>query len=145
MKNEDFTTTMLVNASPAEAFKAINNVRGWWSSTLKGNTEKLNDEFHYQYKDMHSSTQKLVEVVPDKKVVWLVSDSMLSFIMQKDEWDGTTISFELSPKAEQTEIVFTHHGLVPSVECYDACYGGWSHYLHESLVPLINTGKGNPD
>jgi hypothetical protein len=145
MKTEDFTTRLLVNTTPAEAFKAINNVKAWWSSTLKGHSEKLNDAFFYQYKDMHRSTQKLVEVIPDKRVVWLISDCMLSFVQKKDEWDGTTVSFDLSQKGDQTEIVFTHYGLVPAVECFDACCGGWNHYLHKSLVPLINTGKGNPD
>ena len=41
-------------------------------------------------------------------------------------------------------MTFTHVGLVPDCECFGACLTGWSHYIHESLLNLINTGKGLP-
>jgi hypothetical protein len=145
MKNSDFKTSFSTHKSAQEAFTAINNVRAWWSSSLEGNSEKLDDVFRYKYKALHYSTQKLIEVVPNKKVVWQVSDSTLNFVDKKDEWDNTTIEFEITEKAGKTNVVFTHHGLLPSVECFEACTGGWNHYLHKSLVPLINDGKGNPD
>lgn len=145
MKKSDFTTSFTVNQSPEEVFKAVNNVRGWWSASLKGNSTKLNDEFTYVYRDMHTSKQRLVEIVPNKKVVWLVSDSRLTFVNKKNEWDGTRISFDISSKEGKTELVFTHYGLIPSNECFEACSGGWMHYINQSLLPLITEGQGNPD
>ena len=68
MNNQDFTTTILVDQTPEEAFNAINNVRGWWSEEIEGSTDKLNDEFKYHYEDVHRCKIKLIEVVPDKKV-----------------------------------------------------------------------------
>ena len=145
VKTEDFTTTLVVDKTPHEAFEAINNVRGWWSETVEGGTHQLNDVFVYQYKDIHASTQKLIEIVPDKKVVWLVTDSLLSFVKLKSEWTGTKIIFEISKKGDQTEVKFTHQGLDPQVECFNDCSGGWDYYLQRSLLPLIQIGTGNPD
>jgi len=142
MSNKDFTTTILVDQTPKQAFEAINNVRGWWFGDIEGRTEKLNDEFTYQFKEFHYSKQRLVEFIPDKKVVWLVTDSSLNFVEDKDEWTGTKISFEVSKKGDKTEVRFTHEGLVPEQECFDACSNAWGDYIQKSLRSLISTGKG---
>ncbi|MBS1602096.1 MAG: SRPBCC domain-containing protein, partial [Bacteroidetes bacterium] len=96
----------------------------------------------YRFKEFHYSKQRLVEFVPDKKVVWLVTDSSLNFVEDKDEWTGTKISFEVSSKGDKTEVRFTHEGLVPGQECYDACSNAWGDYIQKSLRSLISTGKG---
>jgi NAD(P)-dependent dehydrogenase (short-subunit alcohol dehydrogenase family) len=145
MNGQNFTTTFTVDQSPAEAFAAINNVRGWWSGEIEGSTDKLGDEFTYRYKDLHYSKQKLTELIPGKKVVWRVLDSSLNFIEDRTEWKGTEITFEISKKGNKTEIRFTHVGLVPEHECYDACSDAWGSYINGSLRSLITKGKGQPN
>ncbi|AFD07879.1 SRPBCC family protein [Solitalea canadensis] len=145
MTTSDFTTTLLVDQTPQEVFKAINNVRGWWSVAIEGGTDKLNDEFIYSVEDIHQCRMKLIEVVPDKKVVWLVMENYFSFIEDKTEWTGTKISFEISEKDNKAQLRFTHQGLVPEYECFNICSNAWTHYVQESLFNLITTGKGQPN
>jgi len=142
MKTSDFTTTISVDQTPQEAFNAINNVRDWWPGEIEGNTTKLNGEFSYRYKKMHYSNQKLVEVIPGKKVVWLVTESSLNFVENKSEWTGTKIIFEISEKGNKTQVRFTHQGLVPQFECFDACSNAWTDIIRDGLRGLITTGKG---
>jgi len=142
MANKDFTTTLLVDQTPNQVFKAINNVGAWWQGEIKGKASKLNDEFTYKMEDFHMSKQKVVEFVPDKKVVWLVTDSKLNFISDKSEWNGTKIVFEISEKGNKTQMRFTHVGLAPAVECYNDCSNAWSQLVTQSLFSLITTGKG---
>ena len=144
MKEHNYTVSITVNASPQEAFKSINSVTKWWTENLEGSSQTLNDEFTVRFDDVHVSKQKLIEVIPDKKVVWLVTDSKLNFLKDTHEWTGTKISFEISEKDNKTQIRFTHEGLVPGIECFNACSNAWGDYINNSLRNLVNTGKGQP-
>jgi hypothetical protein len=144
-KSQDFTTTFSVDQTPEEAFEAITHVRGWWSGAIDGPTDELGGEFTYRYEDLHYSKQKVTELVPGKRVVWLVLDSYLEFIEDKREWNGTRVTFDIARKGDKTEVRFTHAGLVPAHECYGACSSAWSSYIRGSLRSLIATGKGQPN
>ena len=141
MTNRNFTTAFTVDQTPEAAFAAINNVRGWWSGEIEGDTDKLGDEFTYRYEDVHRSTHKITEFVPDSKIVWHTTDSQISFVKNKTEWTGTDIVFEIARKGDQTELRFTHVGLVPAIQCYGECSGAWGFYINENLHSLITTGE----
>lgn len=144
MKQNNYTASISVNVTPQEAFKAINNVTEWWTGDLQGASQKRNDEFSVRFNDIHVSTQKLIELIPDKKVVWLVTDSNLNFTKDRSEWTGTKISFEITSNNNKTQINFTHIGLVPEIECFTDCTKGWDYFIKGSLFKLLTEGKGTP-
>ncbi|HSF56154.1 MAG TPA: SRPBCC domain-containing protein [Algoriphagus sp.] len=145
MKEQDFTTNFSVASSPASVFEAITNFRGWWSDQIEGSTDKLNETFFYHYKDVHLCKLKLIEIIPDKKLVYLVVDNHFNFTQDKSEWINNKLIFEISPDGEKTKVQFTHQGLVPDYECYDVCQDAWTSYIQGSLQSLITTGKGKPN
>jgi uncharacterized protein YndB with AHSA1/START domain len=142
MKN--FEATFMFDQTPQQVFDAVNNVDQWWSETIEGETHHQGDEFIYRHGDLHYSKQRLIEVIADQKVVWLVPEGSINFVDDKSEWDGTKVIFDISNKGDQTELRFTHEGLTAAKACFDMCSGGWNYYL-QSLAQLITTGEGSPD
>ena len=67
MSSQDYTTSFTVSQTPKETFDAINNVRGWWSGEVEGNTDELGAEFTYHVPDAHRSKQKITESSPAKR------------------------------------------------------------------------------
>lgn len=145
MKPQHYTATLTVDATVHDVFNSINNVTTWWTEHLEGRSQQLNDVFTVRFGEVHVSTQKVVELIPDKKVVWLVTDSKLNFIKQQNEWNNTHVSFEITEMGNQARLSFTHIGLVPEIECYPGCSGGWDYYIKGSLFSLLTTGKGTPE
>ncbi len=149
MKDKSFTITIEFLQSPEVIFNCINDVSKWWSKNadeiaseypteFEGSSTNLNDEFILRHGSNHYSKQKLTEVVPDKKVVWLVTDSRLNWIKgNKEEWTGTKMIFELSSKGNKTVLNFTHQGLVPQLECYEHCIHFWDMVIKEWLFNFI--------
>ena len=144
MTTSNYTTKFQVDQSPKEVFDAINNVLGWWSGKIEGNTDELGAEFTYTVTSMHYSKQKITEFTPDKKIVWHVLESNINFVNNKNEWTGTDIVFDITRKGNKTEVQFTHIGLVPAYECYNGCSNAWSELINGNLRKLIATGKDQP-
>ena len=144
MKN--FTATIEVANSPIAIFNHINNVSNWWAKKefkgeFEGQSTKLKDEFVVRFGDVHYSKQKLVEIIPNTKVVWLVTDSQLNWLKNKTEWTNTKMIFEITTHGDKTILHFTHEGLVPKQECYIQCEKGWNMLIKESLFNFITDSK----
>lgn len=142
MEHKSYTTTIEVANAPQEVFNAIGDVTHWWSKDFEGKSTKLNDEFIINHAGAHYSKQKLIEVIPNKKIVWLVTESNLHWIKtNKKEWTNTRMVFEIISKNNKTELCFTHEGLTPDKECYAMCENGWNIVVRSWLLHLITTGK----
>jgi hypothetical protein len=142
---KDFSTVLVLDATPMEVYNAINNVRGWWSEEIEGDTDKLLAVFQYRYKDIHHSKIKVAELLPGKRVEWFVLDNYFSFTDDKHEWKDTKVIFDIARKDGKTRLQVTHLGLVPEYECFNVCQDAWTTYIQNSLRGLIVSGQGQPN
>ncbi|MBS1669728.1 MAG: SRPBCC domain-containing protein [Bacteroidetes bacterium] len=147
MENKSFSTSIEISTSPEEVFNAIKDITKWWSSEdFEGSSSKLGDEFIIHHPNQHHSVQRVIEVVPNKKIVWLVTGSTL-YWLQKDqqEWTNTKMTFDISPKDKKTILQFSHEGLVPEKECYAMCEKGWTKVIKDWLFYYLTTGTSSPE
>jgi hypothetical protein len=129
----DFRTIFTVAQSPQQTFDAICDVRAWWSGEIEGPTDTLGEEFGYTVPGVHFSRQRVTELDRGRRVAWLVVDSRLDYLEDKQEWNGTTIIFDLEEHDGGTEVTFTHEGLLVGNECYSECSSAWSSWVLPDL------------
>lgn len=142
---QGYSTSYTVEQSPEDVFAAIVNVGAWWTGQIEGRADELGAEFSYRHAPQHYSLQRVVELEPGRRVVWRVTDSDLSFAVERGEWNDTEITFDIARTHGGTELRFTHVGLTPDVDCFGACSTAWRHYVDSSLRSLIITGAGSAD
>lgn len=136
MATTSFQFNFTTIKQPDEVFLHLINPKNWWvglfDETIEGNSNAINDIFSFKAGEgVHYSEQKLVEVIPNKRIVWQVLESKLAFLKDQYEWDGTKFGFDIVQDNDKTKITFVHNGLTPESECYDQCSSAWAQYLHQ--------------
>jgi len=144
MEGQNYHTTIRVSADAMEAFGKITHVSGWWTADFEGSSQQINDHFRIRFGETHVDFT-VIESIPGRKQVWLVTDCNLHWLKDKNEWKGTKMSFEILPEGDFTEIKATHIGLIPAIECYADCKKGWDFFIRESLFKYLTEGKGMPE
>ena len=142
MEKKNFTSSISAEISADEAIKRISNVPGWWGITFSGNSEKQDDQFIVKMSGDSFFNFTVTELIPGKRVVWLVTDCNMPWYSDKKEWADTRLIFDLTENNGVTDLTFTHEGLTPDVECYKDCEPGWTHWIKTSLFSYFITGEG---
>ena len=143
MEQKNYHSSITANISAKEAFASIANVNAWWAKNFKGKAQNVGDTFCVQFGDTTVDFE-ITEAIPNKKIVWKVTNCHLPWLKDKTEWNGTEIIWEISSHGNVTQIDMTHVGLVPEVECYEQCNAGWNRHITGSLFKLITEGTGQP-
>jgi len=144
MKSENYTTAncsvaIEVARSPNEVFNHITKgVSEFWPEEFTGESTKLGDEFVFSTGNSHYSKNKVVELIPNKKVVWLVTESIRK--TDNFDWTGTKMIFELTPKGDDTLVQFTYDGVVLENE-YDRLVQICDLVIKEKLYNFLTRGK----
>lgn len=145
MIDGSFTTSATVDRTAEEVYAAINHPQSWWSAAIRGSAREVGDEFVFDSPGHHCWRMRVIELAPSRTVEWQVLDtSSTDFVADPTEWNGTTIRFDIVAGDGHTTIRFTHAGLVPDFECFQACSTGWTGYIQSSLRRLLATGRGEP-
>tara|TARA_Y100001949_G_scaffold159981_1_gene151277 strand:+ start:195 stop:632 length:438 start_codon:yes stop_codon:yes gene_type:complete len=139
----DYSYEFQTPLSASEVLEILQDIPQWWSGfyneSISGTASQPGDEFSFSAGDgMHYSKQRLVELIPNQKITWLVVESNLSFLQDTQEWNNTQISFELKSNDKGTIVLFTHIGLTSEVECFDSCTDAWTNYLKKLKGQLAN-------
>lgn len=147
MRDQDYQTSFNTKASAQEVFEKITDVSGWWSNHFDGESKVQGDVFTVRFgpngeKDMFKL--QVTEATPGKRIVWKVIDSKQDWVTNSSEWTGTEIMWNISPEKEGARIIMAHKGLVPQLECFKTCVGGWNYLTSESLSQLLQENVGKP-
>ncbi len=142
MAIDDFNSSISAKISASDAIKKIGNITEWWGVTFAGKSQKQNDKFTVKMGADSFFDFAITELIPRRKVVWLVTDCNMPWYSDKKEWTNTQLIFDLSEKNGVTDLTFTHEGLTPDVECYKDCEPGWTHWIQISLFSYLTNGLG---
>ena len=126
------------SSSPHDVYKALTAREGlsaWWTTNTQGES-KADGVLLFRFGDRGGFDMKVLELQPDKRVLWQVVDG-------PQEWIGTRISFDLRQEGDWTLVFFKHQGWKEPVEFMSHCSTKWGVFLL-SLKSLLETGKGAP-
>ncbi|MDN5858109.1 MAG: SRPBCC domain-containing protein [Pseudonocardia sp.] len=145
MTDRSFTTTATVDRGAEEVYTAINRPQTWWSTGITGTATTVGDEFVFDSPGHHCWRMRVIDLDPPRRITWQVLDaSSTDFVDDPAEWNGTTIHFDIDARDGRTEIRFTHAGLVPEFECFQAARPAGPATSQRSLSSLLTTGRGEP-
>jgi uncharacterized protein YndB with AHSA1/START domain len=131
-----------IKAPVAEVYKALatrEGVAAWWTTDTKGESTvggTLRFSFSAAGRHLGGFDMKVLELVPNTRVLWEVLDGA-------PEWIGTKISFDLKQEGDYSIVLFKHQGWKEPVEFMHHCSTKWAIFLM-SLKSLVETGKGAP-
>jgi len=125
------------STAPDEVYAALttlDGLSGWWTDDTQGDTT-VGGILRFRF-DVGGFDMRVLELVPDKRVLWEVTDG-------PEEGIGTTVSWDLEQEGEYTVVLFAHEGWREPVEFMHHCSTKWAIFLM-SLKSLVETGKGAP-
>jgi uncharacterized protein YndB with AHSA1/START domain len=118
-----------------QALTTLEGLSGWWAQKTEGENE-IGGVVQFRF-GVGGFDMKVLELEPNKHVLWEVVDG-------PEEWIGTKVRWDLKQEGDYTVILFRHQGWREPVEFMHHCSTKWAIYLM-SLKSLLETGVGAPD
>jgi uncharacterized protein YndB with AHSA1/START domain len=136
----DIRHRVVISAPLESVYQAVATTEGvseWWTRDgVRGeSTEGSKVEFYFGSPEP-AAVMEVTRLDPKGRVDW-------NCIEGADEWVGTKLSFDLTPKDDETVVLFTHADWRDPSEFMAHCSARWAYFLL-SLKSLAETGKGTP-
>jgi uncharacterized protein YndB with AHSA1/START domain len=115
-----------IKAAPEKVYAAITSqtgLRGWWTADTKAD-EKAGGKAEFGFDKRGMVFRMTIEKLdPGKRVVW-------SCHGDHPEWDGTVLTWELSPQDGSTNLRFNHSNWKAASDFYATCNSSWGELMH---------------
>jgi uncharacterized protein YndB with AHSA1/START domain len=132
----DILNKVAIKASPNAVYRALTTLEGlagWWTADTTGDCN-VGGTILFRFGDRGRIEVKVIELVPNRRVLWQV-------VGGPDVWIGTKVSFDLSQDGDFTAILFKHAGWKEPSEFMHHCTTKWAMFLM-SMKSFIEIGKG---
>jgi uncharacterized protein YndB with AHSA1/START domain len=132
----DILHKVAIKTSPNAVYRALTTLEGlagWWTTDTTGDSN-VGGVIRFQFGDRGRIEMKVVELVPNRRVLWQV-------VGGPDDWISTKVSFDLAQDGDYTVILFKHAGWKEPSDFMHHCTTKWGMFLM-SMKSLGETGKG---
>jgi len=132
-----------IKAPVDQAYRAVatrDGVAAWWTTATEGESTvggALQFRFSAAGVEIGGFDIKVLELDPNKQVLWQVTGG-------PPEWIGTKIHWAFRQEGDYAIVLFKHQGWREPVEFMHHCSTKWAIFLM-SLKSLVETGKGTPN
>ena len=120
-----------------EAVATTEGISEWWTRDgVRGASDEGSRLQFFFGQPEPAAVMEVTRLDPDGHVTWKCVEGA-------DEWVGTTITFDLSRKDDETVVMFAHADWREAVDFMAHCSARWAYFLL-SLKGYVETGKGTP-
>jgi uncharacterized protein YndB with AHSA1/START domain len=131
---------LTIETAPQRVWDALtqpDELARWWTNDLNV-TPEVGSLAEFRFSQGTFLVQfKVAELDRDEKVRWLSRQG------PAPHWEGTSVTWQLTPVHNGTKVVFTHEGFAQVDEAYEEIRGNWAYFL-DSLKSYLETGQGTP-
>lgn len=131
---------LTIDATPENIFHALttsDGIAGWWSNHVIAEP-KVGSLTEVRFENGGVFHMEITNLEVGRKVYWSVK-------LSPHDWEGSTITWDLTPTSQGTKLHFGQHNLFVGPTGYSIEEGsaGWDYFL-ASLKSYLETGKGTP-
>ncbi|HEY4388839.1 MAG TPA: SRPBCC domain-containing protein [Ktedonobacteraceae bacterium] len=130
---------LTIAADPERVYSALtqqNELARWWTNELSAKPE-VGSLAEFRFREGAFVLQlEIAELDAEEKVFWKSRQGTAG-------WAGTSITWQLTPVQQGTQVLFTHAGFARADVAYEQIRGTWEYFLG-SLQSYLETGKGTP-